>query len=226
MSTHGHHDHHHHDHDHDHHHGHDHSAPPQPDDKVHSYHQILGIAVKELLIEKGIVSAEEVRRMVERRDSITPANGAKVVARAWTDPAYRERLLKNANKAVAEFGIELPTTHLVALENTENLHNVVVCTLCSCYPRDLLGLPPAWYKSKAYRARVVHEPRAVLAEFGTQLPDDVEVRVHDSTADMRYLVVPRRPAGTEGMSEEALANIVTRDTMIGVAVVDPVGQPS
>lgn len=221
MSTHDHHDHHHHAHDHEHHHGHDHNAPPQPDDKVHSYYQILGIAVKELLIEKGVVTAEEVRRMVERRDSITPANGAKVVARAWTDSAYRERLLKDANKAVAEFGIDLPTTHLVALENTDKLHNVVVCTLCSCYPRDLLGLPPAWYKSKAYRSRVVYEPRAVLQEFGTNLPHDVEVRVHDSTADMRYLVVPRRPAGSERMSEHELAALVTRDTMIGVATVEP-----
>ncbi len=215
MSTHE-----HHDHDHDHH-DHDHNSPPQPDDKVHSYYQILGTAVKELLIEKGVVAADEVRRMIERRDSITPANGAKVVARAWTDPAFKARLLKDANAAVQEFGIDMPTTHLVAVENTENLHNVVVCTLCSCYPRDLLGLPPSWYKSKAYRARVVSEPRAVLEEFGTSLSDNVEVRVHDSTADMRYLVVPRRPAGTEGMSQDALASIITRDTMIGVAVVEP-----
>ncbi len=217
------HDHHHH-HSHDHHHGHDHHAPPQPDDKVHSYYQLVGTAVKELLIEKGVVTAEEVRRALEKRDSITPANGAKVVARAWTDPAFRQRLLKDANSAVAEFGIDMPTTHLVALENTEKLHNVVVCTLCSCYPRDLLGLPPSWYKSKAYRARVVHEPRAVLAEFGTSLPDDVEVRVHDSTADMRYLVVPRRPAGTEGLNEGQLAQLISRDTMIGVATVEPSSQ--
>ncbi len=220
MST-GDHDHHHDHHDHDHH-GHDHDAPPQPDDKVHSYYQILGIAVQELLIEKGIVGADEVRRMVERRDSITPANGAKVVARAWTDAAYKQRLLHDANAAVKEFGIDMPTTHLVALENTDSLHNVVVCTLCSCYPRDLLGLPPSWYKSKAYRARIVYEPRAVLSEFGTELADDIEVRVHDSTADIRYLVVPKRPAGTEGMNEAALAALITRDTMIGVAVVEPV----
>jgi len=212
QAPHSHHDHggHHHDHDHDH----------QPDDKVHSYYQLLGVALKELLIEKGVVTADEVRAALERRDTITPANGAKVIARAWTDPAYKERLLSDANAAVAEFGIDMPTTHLVAVENTPSLHNVVVCTLCSCYPRDLLGLPPAWYKSKAYRARVVHEPRAVLAEFGTQLPDDVEVRVHDSTADMRYLVIPRRPDGTEGMSEEELRDLVGRDTMIGVTVVE------
>ena len=204
--------HHHHDeaHDHDH-------APPQPDDKVHSYHQILGVALKELLIEKGVVSAAQVRRHIERRESITPANGAKVVARAWSDPAYRARLLADANAAIVELGFAMTTTKLVAVENTREAHNVIVCTLCSCYPRDLLGLPPSWYKSRAYRARVVREPRAVLAEFGTRLPHDVELRVHDSTADMRYLVVPMRPEGTQGWDEAALAALVTRDAMIGVA---------
>ena len=211
------HGHHHHDHDDGHHH------PPQPDDKVHSYYQILGVALKELLIEKGVVTADEVRAAVEKRDSITPANGAKVVARAWIDPEYKKRLFEDANAAVAEFGIDMPTTHLVALENTDDVHNVVVCTLCSCYPRDLLGLPPAWYKSSAYRSRVVHEPRAVLQEFGANIPDDVEVRVHDSTADMRYLVVPKRPVGTENMSEQQLRELITRDTMIGVTVVPPPG---
>ena len=212
------------DHEHHHHtHDHDHPHPFQDDDKVHSYYQLLGQALKELLIEKGVVTADEVRAALEHRDSITPANGAKVVARAWTDTAYRERLFKDANAAVAEFGIDMPTTHLVAVENTPDVHNVVVCTLCSCYPRDLLGLPPAWYKSKAYRSRVVHEPREVLSEFGTQLPDDVDVRVHDSTADMRYLVVPRRPDGTEGLSEEELRALVSRDTMIGVTVITPPG---
>jgi nitrile hydratase len=209
-----------HEHDHDHDHDHAHS-PPQPDDKVHSYYQILGIALKELLIEKGVVAADEVRRQIEHRDSITPANGSRVVAKAWTDPAFRQRLLADGNAAVAELGFHMTTTKLVAVENTADEHNVVVCTLCSCYPRDLLGLPPSWYKSRAYRARVVREPRAVLAEFGTQIPDDVAVRVHDSTADMRFLVVPRRPDGTQGMSEEALADLVTRDAMIGVTVVAP-----
>ncbi|MGE3245221.1 MAG: nitrile hydratase subunit alpha [Beijerinckiaceae bacterium] len=207
-----------HDHAHGHEHGHEHAHPHQPDDKVHSYYQILGVALKELLIEKGVVTADEVRSAVERRDAITPANGAKVVARAWIDPDYKKRLFEDANAAVAEFGIDMPTTHLVAVENTEAVHNVVVCTLCSCYPRDLLGLPPAWYKSKAYRARVVHEPRAVLAEFGTALPDDVEVRVHDSTADMRYLVIPRRPEGTQDMTEVELRELVSRDSMIGVCL--------
>ena len=210
-----HHNHHHHDHDHDHPH-----APPQPDDKVHSYHQILSIALKELLIEKGVVTAAQVRQFIEKRDSITPANGAKVVARAWVDPAYRARLFQDGNAAAAELGFPITGTKLVAVENTADTHNVVVCTLCSCYPRDLLGLPPAWYKSRAYRARVVREPRAVLREFGTELSDDVALRVHDSTADIRFLVVPQRPAGTESLDEDALAALVTRDSMIGVARIE------
>ena len=205
--------HHHHDHDHPH-------APPQPDDKVHSYHQILSIALKELLIEKGVITAAEVRQFIEKRDSITPANGAKVVARAWLDPAYRARLLEDGNAAAAELGFPITGTKLVAVENTSDTHNVVVCTLCSCYPRDLLGLPPAWYKSRAYRARVVREPRAVLREFGTELSDDVALRVHDSTADIRFLVVPQRPVGTDALDEDALAALVTRDSMIGVALLD------
>ena len=215
-----HHDHDHHDHDHDHDHDHPHS-PPQPDDKVHSYYQILGIALKELLIEKDVVTANEVRKAIELRDSITPANGARVVARAWTDPDFRTRLLADGNAAVAELGNQITTTKLVAVENTDDVHNVVVCTLCSCYPRDLLGLPPSWYKSRAYRARVVREPREVLKEFGTELPDSVALHVHDSTADMRFLVVPQRPAGTEHMSEDDLVKLVTRDSMIGVALVTP-----
>jgi nitrile hydratase len=211
----------HHDDDHDHDHDHDHPhAPPQPDDKVHSYYQILSIALKELLIEKGVVTAAQVRQFIEKRDSITPANGAKVVARAWVDPAYRARLLDDGNAAAAELGFPITGTKLVAVENTPDTHNVVVCTLCSCYPRDLLGLPPAWYKSRAYRARVVREPRAVLREFGTDLSDDVALRVHDSTADIRFLVVPQRPAGTQGLEEAALAELVTRDAMIGVALLD------
>lgn len=212
-----------HHHDHDHHHDHEHShhehSPPQPDDKVHSYYQILGVALQELLIEKGVVTADEVRAAIEARDMITPAHGAKVVARAWSDPAFRERLMSNANAAVAELGFPMNTTDLVALENTDDVHNVVVCTLCSCYPRELLGLPPSWYKSRDYRARIVREPRDVLAEFGTSVPDDIELRVHDSTADLRYLVVPQRPAGSESLSEDELAALVTRDAMIGVAKV-------
>ena len=213
--------HHDHNHVHDHHHddGHPH-APPQPDDKVHSYFQILSIALKELLIEKGVVTAAEVRRFIEARDSITPADGARVVARAWVDPAFRKRLFTDANAAAAELGYPITTTKLVAVENTDDVHNVVVCTLCSCYPRDLLGLPPAWYKSRAYRARVVREPRAVLREFGTDIADDVAIHVHDSTADIRFRVVPQRPRGTESLDEAELARIVTRDSMIGVALLE------
>jgi nitrile hydratase subunit alpha len=199
-------------------HGHAH-APAAKDEKIHGYYQVLGLALKELLIEKNIISADEVREAIEARDAITPALGAKVVARAWTDPAYRQRLLADGAAAVKELGIEPGATNLVIVENTPGLHNVIVCTLCSCYPRMVLGLPPSWYKSREYRARVVREPRAVLGEFGTQLPDDVEVRVHDSTADMRYLVLPMRPPGTEAMGEEALAALVTRDCMIGVTQV-------
>ena len=208
-----------HDHDHEHgDHGHAPHAPPQPDEKIHSYYQVLGLALKELLIDKGVITADEVRKMIEFRDSITPATGAKIVARAWTDPAYKARLLADGSEAIHDFGLDMGGTRLVVVENTPALHNVIVCTLCSCYPRNVLGLPPSWYKQREYRSRVVWEPRAVLAEFGTQLPDNVEVRVHDSTADMRYLVLPMRPKGTEGMSAEQLEGLITRDCMIGVSL--------
>jgi nitrile hydratase subunit alpha len=204
---------HHHDHD------HSHAHPTRPDDEERlSYHQRMEIALRELLIEKGIVSADEIRRAVEAMDARTPAQGARVVARAWVDPAYKARLLANGTDAVRELGIEMATTKLIVVENRPGLHNLVVCTLCSCYPRMVLGLPPDWYKSRAYRSRAVREPRAVLKEFGTVLADNVEVRVHDSTADMRYLVLPERPAGTEGWSEDRLAALVTRDSMIGVTL--------
>jgi nitrile hydratase len=203
-----------HEHDHDHPH-----APPAKDEKIHSYYQLLGLALKELLIEKEIVTGEEIRRAIEGRDAITPALGAKVVARAWTDPDYKARLLANGSEAVKELGIEPGALNLSVVENTPDVHNVIVCTLCSCYPRNVLGLPPSWYKSREYRSRVVREPRAVLAEFGTELPDETEVCVHDSTADLRYLVLPMRPEGTDSMSEEDLADLITRDSMIGVTVV-------
>jgi nitrile hydratase len=207
-----------HPHAHGHDHGHAHPHPTRPDEEERlTYYQTMEIAVRELLIEKGIVTADEVRRAVEAMDARTPAQGARVVARAWVDPAYKARLLADGSAAVKELGIDVATTRLIVVENKPKLHNLVVCTLCSCYPRMVLGLPPDWYKSRAYRSRAVREPRAVLREFGTELPDDVEVRVHDSTADMRYLVLPERPAGTEGWSEEKLATIVTRDSMIGVA---------
>jgi len=207
----------HHDHDHEHPHTTPH-APPQPDEKIHSYYQVLGLAIKELLIEKGIVTADEIRAAIEFRDSITPATGAKIVARAWTDPAYKQRLLADGSEAIRDFGLDMGGTRLVVVENTPSVHNMIVCTLCSCYPRAVLGLPPSWYKSREYRARTVREPRAVLAEFGTHLPDTTEVRVHDSTADMRYLVLPMRPKGTEKMNQEELAGLVSRDCMVGVAV--------
>jgi len=205
-----------HDHDHDH---HDHAhAPAHDHGGPWSEFQYLEAAVRELLIEKGVVTADEMRREIERMDGRNPENGARVVARAWTDPAYKARLLKEGTKAVGELGVTIDPVHLIVVENTDKVHNVVVCTLCSCYPRNLLGRPPDWYKQRDYRSRAVREPRQVLKEFGTELPDDVRVAVHDSTADMRYLVLPKRPAGTEGLSEAELAKLVTRDSMIGVAV--------
>jgi nitrile hydratase len=185
----------------------------------HGHYQYLADAVRELLIEKGVFTADDMRQAVEAMDARTPAQGARVVARAWVNPAYKQRLLADGSAAVEELGIDMGTTKLVVVENLPKVHNLIVCTLCSCYPRMLLGVPPAWYKSRNYRARAVSEPRAVLAEFGTVLPDDVDVRVHDSTADMRYLVLPMRPEGTEHLSEEELATLVTRDTMVGVAQV-------
>jgi nitrile hydratase len=204
-------------HDHPHEHGHAH-PPARPDtDDTLTYYKAMEVAVRELLIEKGVISAEDVRRAIEAMDARSPAQGARVVARAWADPAYKARLLAEPNAAIKELGIEPGAYRLVVLENTPRVHNLVVCTLCSCYPRGVLGLPPDWYKSRAYRSRAVREPRAVLREFGTEIPENVEVRVHDSTADMRYLVLPERPAGSEALSESALAELVSRDSMIGVA---------
>ena len=204
--------------DHAHEHAHAPHPPARPDtDDTLTYYKAMEIAVRELLIEKGVISAEDVRRAIEAMDARSPAQGARVVARAWSDPAYKARLLADPNSAIKELGIEPGVYKLVVLENTPSVHNLVVCTLCSCYPRGVLGLPPDWYKSRAYRSRAVREPRVVLREFGTKIPDHIEVRVHDSTADMRYLVLPERPAGTEGLSESALAELVTRDSMIGVA---------
>jgi len=177
----------------------------------------MEIAVRELLIEKGIVTADAIRRAIEAMDARTPEQGARIVARAWRDAAFKQRLLDNGTAACKELGIEMGPTRLVVVENTPVVHNLIVCTLCSCYPRMVLGLPPDWYKSRAYRGRAVREPRAVLAEFGTVIAPEIIVRVHDSTADMRYLVLPERPAGSDGMSEAALAALVTRDSMIGVA---------
>ena len=179
---------------------------------------LRSVAIEALLAEKGLLTPEEVQRQVSLMDGRTPADGARVVAKAWVDEGFKARLLADSRSALAEMGIEIPaeTPVLEVVENTGDVHHLVVCTLCSCYPRMLLGRPPDWYKSLAYRARAVSDPRGVMAEFGTELADGVRVTVLDSTADMRYLVLPRRPAGTEGMSEEELASLVSRDSMIGV----------
>jgi nitrile hydratase len=204
---------HHDDHDHDHH-------PYQEDDDAGlqevSPLRLRGMAMRNLLLARGVVTAAEIRAEIERMDARGPHNGARVVARAWTDPAYAARLARDAGAAVEELGLARGETVLTALFNTDRLHNLVVCTLCSCYPRSVLGRPPAWYKSRAYRARAVRDPRGVLAEFGTVLPGDTELRVHDSNAELRYLVVPARPPGTEGWDEARLVTLVTRDSMIGV----------
>jgi hypothetical protein len=205
-------------HDQDHGHAHDHASAA--DDVVPGYFEIMETAVRELLVEKQLIGPGEIRRQIEVLDSRTPALGAKVVARAWVDAGFRARLLANGRAACEELGISFyDDTGLIVLENTDKVHNLIVYTLCSCYPRPVLGLPPDWYKLKPYRARAVVEPRAVLAEFGTIIPDDVEIRVSDSTAQVRYLVLPERPAGTETFGEEQLAALVTRDAMIGVVPV-------
>lgn len=176
-------------------------------------------AVESLLVEKGIVDPSVVDEVIEHyENNVGPLNGAKVIARAWTDPAYRQRLLANGTRAVAEFGFGGPEgQQIVAVENTPTVHNVVVCTLCSCYPWPVLGLPPGWYKSAEYRSRMVAQPRALLADMGLSLPDDVLIRVWDSSAEARYLVLPERPGDTDDLTEAQLARLVTRDAMIGVA---------
>lgn len=188
----------------------------EDDDRPLTYWQTMEIAIRELLIGKNILTPAEIAGQIDDMDSRHPSNGAAVVARAWVDPAFKARLLNDASEASREMGFDIGPLRLIAVENTADTHNIIVCTLCSCYPRNLLGLPPDWYKSRAYRSRVVKEPRKVLAEFGLTLPDGMTVRLHDSTADMRYIVLPKRPDGTDGWSEEKLAALVTRDSMIGV----------
>ena len=203
------------------HHDHDHDHAPIEESGTPREFELLEQAIRELLIEKGVFSAEDMRRQVDATDSVSPADGAKVIARAWSDPDFKAWLMRDSKAAVESLGYELgPAPNLVVLENTDKLHHVVVCTLCSCYPRILLGPPPDWYKSKEYRGRVVVDPRGVLREFGTSLADEIEIKVVDSTADMRYLVLPQRPAGTEGMDEAALAALITRDCMVGVTLPD------
>jgi len=197
-------------HEHDHDHAHQ-AVPSDPALRVKS--------LESLLVEKGLVDPKALDTLIDAYENkIGPRNGARVVAKAWTDPEFKKRLLANGSAAIAELGYAgLQGEHMVVVENTPKVHNVIVCTLCSCYPWPVLGLPPVWYKSAAYRSRVVIDPRGVLREFGTELAEDVEVRVWDSTAELRYLVLPERPAGTEKMSEEELAAIVTRDAMVGVS---------
>ena len=191
---------------------HGHARPKSPQ-------ELRAAALETVMIEKGLVTTDAVDAIVDAFEhEVGPQNGARMVARAWVDPAYRERLLADAAGAAAELGFGgAEGDHMVVVENTPGVHNVIVCTLCSCYPWPVLGLPPAWYKDPPYRARMVREPRTVLAEMGCQLPGDAEIRVWDSSAEVRYLVLPQRPPGTEGMTEAALAGLVTRDSMIGVA---------
>ncbi len=203
-------------HEHDHSHDHDHSELSEIELRVR--------ALETLLTEKGYIDPPALDELIETYETrIGPKNGARVVARAWADADYRDRLLKDATSAIAEFGFTgRQGEHMVAVENTDQTHNMVVCTLCSCYPWTVLGLPPVWYKSAPYRSRAVRDPRGVLDEFGVKLPDDTEVRVWDSTAEIRYLVIPKRPAGTDGWSEERLAGLVTRNSMIGTGLaLDP-----
>ena len=203
-------------HDHDH---HDHDHPHDPvtaSDEPAVAERVR--ALEELLLEKGVLERDELRQRIDWLVSRTPADGARLVARAWIDDDFKQRLLADARQAALELDVDPgPSPVVVALENTDDVHHMVVCTLCSCYPRALLGPPPDWYKSLAYRSRAVSDPRGVLREFGLALEDDVELRVVDSTADIRYLVVPRRPAGTDDLDEDALASLVTRDSMIGVS---------
>ena len=198
------------------HHDHDHARTFQPDHpEPTSDAALVGVALRELLIEGGHYTAEEEQDVIARMQGASPENGAMLVVRAWTDAEFKKRLLTSGAETIIEMGFDLLPTEFTVLENTDTVHNVIVCTLCSCYPRALLGMSPAWYKSKNYRSRVVREPRAVLAEFGVELSDDVEVRVHDSTAELRYMILPQRPAGTDGWSDEKLMATITRNSLIG-----------
>lgn len=202
-----------HDHDHD----HDLTFQPNIEDVEAGRYELMTYAIRELLMEKGHLKPDELRAAQEKVESLQHSEGAKVIAKAWTDSEFKQRLLKDGNAALLEVGVDAGAAKMTVVENTDDVQNVVVCTLCSCYPRAVLGMPPDWYRSKSYRSRVVIEPREVLSEFGTNVPDSMTVRVHDSLADLRYLVIPRRPEGTDGWSEDQLATIVTRDTMVGVS---------
>lgn len=202
-----------HDHAHD-----DHAPTREDDDELLTEGEARFLALKGLLIEQGVVSADEIRARMEFNERGSPHQAARMIARAWVDPAYKERMLADTKAAAHEMGIETTEAELVMIENTPERHNMVVCTLCSCYPRSLLGEPPAFYVSKAYRSRAVREPRKVLHEFGVDIPEDVDIAVHDSNADLRYVIMPMRPAGSEGMNEEELAALISRDCVVGCAL--------
>ena len=202
-----------HDHDHD-----DHAPTREDDDLELTEAEARFLALKGLLIEGGVMTADEIRARMEFNERGSPHQAARMIARAWLDPAYKARMLADTKAAAAELGIEATEAALVTIENTPERHNMVVCTLCSCYPRSLLGEPPAFYVSKAYRSRAVREPRKVLREFGVEIPDAVDIAVHDSNADLRYVIMPMRPAGTEGLNEEELAALITRDSVVGCAL--------
>ncbi len=205
--------------DHDHDYDHDDHAPTREDDDLElTEAEARFLALKSLLIEQGVMSADEIRARMEFNERGSPHQAARMIAKAWVDPAYKERMLADTKAAAAELGIEATEAALVTIENTPERHNMVVCTLCSCYPRSLLGEPPAFYVSKAYRSRAVREPRKVLREFGVDISDDVDIAVHDSNADLRYVIMPMRPAGSEGLSEDALAALITRDSVVGCAL--------
>jgi nitrile hydratase len=209
---------------HEHHHGHEHHAHAaahstrEDDDLALTYAEAKFLALKGMLIENGVLTADEIRRRLERNDRGTPHQGARMVAKAWVDPSFKARMLADGKAAARELGIEVTEAELMVIENTAACHNLIVCTLCSCYPRSLLGEPPAWYVSKAYRSRAVREPREVLREFGLEFPESVEIRVHDSNADLRYIVLPMRPQGTEALGETGLADLVSRDCLVGTAL--------
>ncbi len=209
-------------HHHDHHHDHEHHHAPHPtredDDVALTDAEAKFLALKSMLIEQGVLTADEILKRQEENERATPHQGARMVAKAWVDPAFKARMLEDGKAAAIELGIEVTEAELMVIENTPSCHNLIVCTLCSCYPRSLLGEPPSWYVSKAYRSRAVREPRKVLREFGLSFPDSVEVRVHDSNADLRYIVLPIRPQGTEGLSEAELAALVSRDCLVGAAL--------
>ena len=205
------------DHNHEHEHN-DHLPTREDDDLLLTEGEARFLALKSLLIQQGVMTADEIRARMEFNERGSPHQAARMIARAWVDPAYKERMLTDTKAAAAELGIEATEAALVTIENTPERHNMIVCTLCSCYPRSLLGEPPAFYVSKAYRSRAVREPRKVLREFGVDIPDSVDIAVHDSNADLRYVIMPMRPAGTEGLNEDELAALITRDSVVGCAL--------